>query len=131
MPISSPLNALNVQVISVMISVLLSLSTLPLLLVRLYSSLPLPVRALHAKVLINCSPAVLGECAGLKRSAFILTTLFPGPVTLGGCRGLGGMSATVREKVLWGLPSHTSPAPGLLGMDLCLLPLPPPHPHLC
>ena len=80
------------------------------------------------KVLIDCSPAVLGECAGLERSAFIFTTSVPRPVTLGGCGDPDGISTTVREKVFCGLPPYPHPAPGLLGVELFLLPLPPP-PH--
>ena len=84
--------------------------------------------ASHSKVLINCSPVVLGGCAGLERSAFILTTLFPKPVTLGGCAGPGRNSVTVRAFVLNGFPSHSWPWHGfLLGVDCCCC-LPPPCP---
>ena len=96
-----------------------------LLLVRLYFSLLLPVRASHVKVLINCSPVVLGGCAGLEGSAFIPTTSFPKPVTLGGCAGPGRNSVTVRAAILCGFPPCPRPAPALLGVDLCLLPLGP------
>ena len=122
----------NLQVISVMISVLSSLSVsvqaLPLLLGRLYSPLPLPLRPSHVKVLINCSPAALGGCAGPGRPAFILTSLVPGPVTLEGYDGPDRLLATVMKKVLCDLPPPClHPAPGLLGVEF-LLPLPPPHP---
>ena len=83
--------------------------------VRLYSSLPLPLRASHVNILINCAPVVLGGCAGLKRSAFILTTLALRPVTLGGSGGPGRISATVRAAILCGFPH---PAPCLLGVHL-------------
>ena len=120
----------NLQVISVMISVLpslsVSVSALPLLLGRLYSSLPLLVNASHTKVLVNCSPVVLGGCTGLERSAFILTTVLHGPVTLGGCAGPGRNSVTMRMAILCGFPPCPHPTPGFLEVDLCcLLPLPP------
>ena len=97
-----------------------------------YSSLPLLVKASHAKVFENCSPETLGGCAGLGRSAFILTDSFvsypPRPSTLGGCCG-PERPVTVSAFVLKGLPPPLPrPLPGLLGVDFCLAFPPPPHP---
>ena len=76
------------------------------------------------KVLVNGSPETLGGCAGLGRSAFILTDSFVSfplrPSTLGGCCG-PGRPVTVRAFVLKGLPPPLPwPPPGLLGVDFCL-----------
>ena len=80
------------------------------------------------KVFENCWPVVLGGCAGPERSAFILTTSFPGPSTLGGCGGPDGLPATVNEYILYGL-WHLYLAPGFLGVEFLLnWPLPPPCP---
>ena len=82
------------------------------------------------KVLFECSPLVLGGCAVPERSAFILTTSFPGPSTLRGCVAPEGLPATVREFILCGLPLPC-PAPDFLGVVFLLNWLSPaPHPLL-
>ena len=87
----------------------------------LYSSLPLLVRYHMQKVLINCSPAVMGGCAGLERSAFILTTSLPRPVTLGGCAGSWEEFSNREGGNLVWLPSTSPSSPWFIGSGSLLL----------
>ena len=123
---------LNLHLISVMICILpslcVSVQVLLILLVRLYFSLPLPLRESHVKVFESCSPAVLGGCAVPERLAYILTTSFSRPSILGGCGGPDRLPTTVREFILCVLPPCLHPALGLLGVVFLLYWPPPPCP---
>ena len=86
----------------------------------------MPLMASHVKVFEKYSPVVLGGCASLERSAFILTISFPRPSTLGGYGSLVGLLATVRKFILCCLPPHPRPAPGFLEVEFLLYWPPPP-----